>query len=37
MAIVPQMVIRMIAFEILEPPVFAEVAPRIIRNRIVNP
>ena len=36
-AIVPQIVIRKIAFGMLEPPVFAAVAPKIIKKAMVEP
>ena len=36
-AIVPQMRIRMMAFSILDPPVFADTAPRMMSDRIVKP
>ena len=36
-AIVPQIVILRIAFLMLEPPVLAEVAPRMIKKMIVKP
>ena len=35
-AIVPQIVMRIIAFFTLEPPVFAEIVPKIIRKIIVK-
>lgn len=37
MAMVPQMVILKMAFFMLEPPVLAEVAPKMPRKTIVNP
>lgn len=37
MAMVPHIVIRKIAFVTLEPPVFAEVAPKMIKKIVVNP
>lgn len=36
-AMVPQIVMRRMAFGILEPPVFAAMAPNITRNTMVNP
>ena len=36
-AIVPQITILITALPMLEPPVFAETAPSIIRDKIVNP
>lgn len=36
-AIVPQMRMRTTAFSILEPPVLAETAPRMMSDRIVKP
>ena len=37
MAMVPQIVILSMALFMLEPPVFAEVAPSMTRNMIVKP